>query len=53
MCHDLLNMEGNKYVYEMTTHKGRKEMKSRKNANRRKVAWVDGRQRIIPSQIHL
>lgn len=27
MCHDLLNMEGNKYVYEMTTHKGRKEKK--------------------------
>lgn len=27
MCHDLLNMEGNKYVYEMTTHKGRTEKK--------------------------
>uniref|UniRef100_A0A0D6QYN7 SNARE-interacting protein KEULE n=1 Tax=Araucaria cunninghamii TaxID=56994 RepID=A0A0D6QYN7_ARACU len=27
MCHDLLNMEGNKYVYEITTQTGKKERK--------------------------
>eukprot|EP00249_Psilotum_nudum_P019849 c27445_g1_i3 orf=1768-3075(-) len=27
MCHDLLNMEGNKYVYEITTSTGRAEKK--------------------------
>lgn len=27
MCHDLLNMEGNKYVYEITTNTGRPERK--------------------------
>jgi len=27
MCHDLLNMEGNKYVYEITTQSGKMEKK--------------------------
>ncbi|XP_057827206.1 SNARE-interacting protein KEULE isoform X1 [Cryptomeria japonica] len=27
MCHDLLNMEGNKHVYEITTQTGKKERK--------------------------